>query len=545
MNLALLAFALIALAAATGLLSRYVPRLPLPLMQVAIGAGLAISGLDGFQVSLEPELFMLLFVPSLLFADGWRLPKREAFQLRGQILLHAFLLVLVNVLLIGYLLHWLRPDIPLWAAFALGSVLSPTDAVAVAAISQRVRIPRTLQHILQGEALLNDASGLVALKFSLLASIGAFTIGGAALNVLLVSVAGAGIGVVLAYVYGRLRTVLAEADGSTTRPLVLLLVLLPFGAYYLAESLHLSGTLAAVGAGVMMSYADPKHDDNAALRLQAGNFFDLFSYVLNGIIFLLLGLQVPRVLDAGMRAAEVHGHSALHLLTLVLGVTLALLVIRLAWGWGEAKLARFGKGGKGGMGSLQNKPMPGMRVLLAHTVAGIRGAVTLAAAISLPLQIGKGMPFPARDELILIAGGVIILTLLTAAVCLPVLLRGMPEEDQKAVEQERAEAAVKASHAAISAIASEPGLERRGGAGDNNVVKVVTEQYQQRIDAEKQELSSDADPEHDHHMTKQARLVGLRAEREELHRLHAAGEINDETLLELRKPLDLAEESLR
>ena len=542
MNLALLSFALIALAAATGLLSRYVPRLPLPLMQVAVGAGLAVSGLDGFQVELEPELFMLLFVPSLLFADGWRLPKREAFQLRGQILLHAFILVLVNVLLIGYLLHWLRPDIPLWAAFALGSVLSPTDAVAVAAISQRVKVPRTLQHILQGEALLNDASGLVALKFSLLASIGAFTIGGAALNVLLVSVAGAGIGVVLAYVYGRLRTVLAEADGSTTIPLVLLLVLLPFGAYYLAESLHLSGILAAVGAGVMMSYTDPKHDDNAALRLQAGNFFDLFSYVLNGIIFLLLGLQVPRVLEAGVRATQVHGHSGLHLLTLVLGITLAILAIRLAWGWGEAKLARFGKAG---MGSLKNKPMPGIRVLLAHTVAGIRGAVTLAAAISLPLQIGTGMPFPARDELILIAGGVIILTLVIAATCLPILLRGMPEDDQKAVEQERADAAVKASHAAISAIASEPGLERRAGDGGNNVVKVVTEQYQQRIDAEQQEISSDADPEHDHHMTTQARLVGLRAERAELHRLHVAGEINDETLLELMKPLDLAEESLR
>ena len=542
MNLALLSFGLIALAAATGLLSRYLPRIPLPLMQVAIGAGLAVSGLAGFQVGLEPELFMLLFVPSLLFADGWRLPKREAFQLRGQILLHAFILVLVNVVLIGYLLHWLRPDIPLWAAFALGSVLSPTDAVAVAAISQRVRVPRTLQHILQGEALLNDASGLVALKFSLLASIGAFTIGGAALNVLLVSVAGAGIGVVLAYVYGRLRTLLAEADGSTTIPLVLLLVLLPFGAYYLAESLHLSGILAAVGAGVMMSYTDPKHDDNAALRLQAGNFFDLFSYVLNGIIFLLLGLQVPRVLEAGVRATQGRGHSGLHLLMLVVGITLAILGIRLLWGWGEAKLARFGKET---IGSREHKPMPGIRVLLAHTVAGIRGAVTLAAAISLPLQMGSGLPFPARDELILIAGGVIILTLLIAAICLPVLLRGMPEDDQKVVEQERAEAAMKASHAAITAIASEPGLERHAKDERNNVVKVVTEQYQQRIDAEQQEMASDADPEHDHHMTKQARLVGLRAEREELHRLHTAGEINDETLLELMKPLDLAEESLR
>ena len=205
MDITLLAFGLIALAAATGVCGRYVPFIPLPLLQVATGILLALTGVSGLQVTLEPEVFLLLFVPPLLFADGWRLPKREAFQLRGQILLHAFLLVLVNVLLIGLFLHWLRPDIPLWAAFALGSVLSPTDAVAVSAIAAKVKVPRTLLHILQGEALLNDASGLVALKFSLLASIGAFSLGAAALNVLLVSVAGAAIGVALHRLLGGLK----------------------------------------------------------------------------------------------------------------------------------------------------------------------------------------------------------------------------------------------------------------------------------------------------------------------------------------------------
>ena len=543
MDIALLALGLIALAAGTGVCGRFLPLLPLPLLQIAIGAALGLSNFPGLQVKLEPEVFLMLFIPPLLFADGWRLPKREAFHLRRTILLHAFLLVLVNVLLLGYFVHWLRPDIPLWAAFALGSVLSPTDAVAVSAIASRNKMPRTLLHIVQGEALLNDASGLVALKFSLLASIGAFSLGAAALNVLLVSAAGAGIGVVLAYVYGRARTWLAEADGSTTVPLVLYLVLLPFGAYLLAEMLHVSGILAAAAAGIRMSYADPQHDDNAALRLQVGNFFSLFAYVLNGIIFLLLGLQLPGVIRDGVRTAAESGHSALHLLTLVVMVTALILVIRFAWGWGSALLSRLTA--KAGIGNEAVVPMPEGRVLVAHTFAGIRGAVTLAAAISLPLQIAGGQAFPARDELILIAAGVIVLTLLIASIWLPILLRGLPQDGEKAIEQERADAAVKVSHAAIQALSNDAGLEQASDSDAARVVQVIKEEYEKRIDAERQGVELEVDPSHDHILNKQARLVGLRAEREELHRLHHAGEINDETLRHLRKPLDLAEESMR
>ena len=543
MEIVSLSLALTALAAVTGLAGRYFTLIPLPLVQVIVGTGLGLSGFAVFDIKLEPEVFLLLFVPPLLFADGWRLPKREAVELRSQILLHAFLLVLINVVLIGYFLHWLRPDIPLWAAFAMGSVLSPTDAVAVSAISRNVKVPRKLLHILQGEALLNDASGLVALKFSLLASIGAFSLAGAAGNILLVSVAGAAVGAALAYAYGRIRTLLAEADGSTTIPLVVCLVLLPFGAYLLAEALHLSGILSAVAAGVTMTYADPKHDDNAALRLQTGNFFTLFGYVLNGIIFLLLGLQVPAVLQAGIASAATSGHSGMHLVMLVASVTGVILLIRLIWGWGEAKLVRMPRPGA----IRPVLPMPSDRVLLAHTLSGIRGAVTLAAAISLPLQIAGGVPFPARDELILLAGGVILLTMVIAAVCLPMLLRGLPQDDDEAVEKERAAAAIKASHAAIQAISSEQSLEAAVSADgeSTDVRQIVMEQYEQRIEAERPGATDKAEAALDHDLTKQARLIGLRAEREELHRMHSSGEINDETLHLMMKPLDLAEESLR
>ena len=551
MTIALLPLVLIALAAVSGLLGRHIHFVPLPLLQVLIGAVVGLSGISALQMTLDPELFLLLFVPPLLFSDGWGLPKREAFQLRTRILLHAFVLVLVNVLLIGYFFHWLRPEIPLWAAFALGSILSPTDAVAVSAIANRIRIPRTLWHILRGEALLNDASGLVALKFSLLASVSAFSFFTATTNVLVVATAGAAIGIAIAYIYGHIRTKLSEPDGSTTVPLILLLVLLPFGAYLAAETVHASGIIAAVAAGITMTYVDPKHDDNAALRLQTENFFGLFSYVLNGVIFLLLGLQLPRVIDNGVIAADARGQTPVDLLVIVLSVTAVVMGIRFFWGWGEAAIAHTIRNVTSPP-SVREAPMPGFRVLAAHTVAGIRGAVTLAAAISLPINIARNNAFAARDELILIAAGVIVLTLLIAAIFLPFLLRDIPADEENALKRERAGAVVKASEAAINAISTESSLKQSDGTTSkavgqiaNAAIDVVTQEYRERIDAEKPKSAKPNVQGENHELTKEARRVAVRAEREELHRLHASGEINEETLRLLLKPLDLIEESLR
>ena len=179
------------------LLGRLLP-LPLPLVQILAGAALAWPTL-GLHVALDPELFLLLFLPPLLFSDGWRMPKRELWQLRGSILLLAVGLVLFTVVGAGYFIHWLMPAIPLPAAFALAALLSPTDAVAVSAIT-RDRLPAPLMHVLQGEALMNDASGLVTFKFALAATLtGIFSLADASLIFLLVAVGGLAVGVCLLY----------------------------------------------------------------------------------------------------------------------------------------------------------------------------------------------------------------------------------------------------------------------------------------------------------------------------------------------------------
>ena len=179
---------LLMLVSLSRLVGRLIP-LPLPLVQIAAGALLAWPTL-GLHVALDPELFLFLFLPTLLFSDGWRMPKRELWKLRGPILTLAVGLVLFTVVGAGYFIHWILPSIPLPVAFALAAVLSPTDAVAVSAISQD-RLPTPLMHMLQGEALMNDASGLVTFKFALVAAItGVFSLAEASVTFVLVAVGG-------------------------------------------------------------------------------------------------------------------------------------------------------------------------------------------------------------------------------------------------------------------------------------------------------------------------------------------------------------------
>lgn len=176
---------LLTLVSLSKLVGRLIP-LPLPLVQIAAGALLAWPTL-GLHVALDPELFLFLFLPPLLFADGWRIPKRELWRLRGPVVALAVGLVLFTVVGAGYFIHWLMPSIPLPVAFALAAVLSPTDAVAVSAITQD-RLPTPLMHMLQGEALMNDASGLVTFKFALAAAItGAFSLADASFSFVLVA----------------------------------------------------------------------------------------------------------------------------------------------------------------------------------------------------------------------------------------------------------------------------------------------------------------------------------------------------------------------
>ncbi|MDT3310740.1 Na+/H+ antiporter [Pseudomonas sp. rhizo66] len=530
---------LLMLVSVSRLVGRVIP-LPLPLVQIAAGALLAWPTL-GLHVALDPELFLFLFLPPLLFSDGWRMPKREFWQLRGPILTLAVGLVLFTVVGAGYFIHWLLPSIPLPVAFALAAVLSPTDAVAVSAISQN-RLPTPLMHILQGEALMNDASGLVTFKFALAAAItGVFSLTNASLTFVLVALGGLAVGVALSWLVGRLRAWMIARGWDDPATHVVFMLLLPFAAYVLAERLGVSGILSAVAAGMMQSWLDllPRQ---TSTRLLNRSVWSLLEFAFNGLIFLLLGLQLPDIIKAVVSHEPTLWPTLFYRCLDVVAIFLALVLLRFIWVqsiWRLSVLLRRLRG----KGELTQVPTARSCWLL--TVGGVRGAVTLAGVMSVPMLMGADA-FPERDLLIFIAAGVILLSLISACIALPLLLRGIEKSPDDKRRQEVRDAWRKTAEAAIHALETEeitPQDAAQAALSAELKARIMSE-YRHQLDvfndsAEAQALAFQMDL-----LERRMRLKALRAQRLELYNLSRHHQIGDDVLREVLADLDLSEANL-
>ncbi|KPG89369.1 sodium:proton antiporter [Pseudomonas sp. RIT-PI-q] len=530
---------LLMLVGVSRLLGRVIP-LPLPLVQISAGALLAWPTL-GLHVALDPELFLFLFLPPLLFSDGWRMPKRELWRLRGPILTLAVGLVLFTVVGAGYFIHWLIPSIPLPVAFALAAVLSPTDAVAVSAISQN-RLPTPLMHMLQGEALMNDASGLVTFKFALVAAVtGAFSLANASVTFVLVAVGGLAVGVALSWLVGRLRSWMIARGWDDPATHVVFMLLLPFAAYVLAERVGASGILSAVAAGMMQSWLDllPRQTNT---RLLNRSVWSLLEFAFNGLIFLLLGLQLPDIIKAVASHETSLWPTLLYRCLDVIAIFLVLLVLRFVWvqsTWRLSILLRRWRG-KGEM-----TQVPTARSCWLLTVGGVRGAVTLAGVLSVPLLMG-GDAFPERDLLIFIAAGVILLSLIAACIALPMLLRGIEKSPDDKRRNEVRDAWRKTAEAAIHALETEevnPQDAAQAALAVELKARIMSE-YRHQLEvfndsAEAQALAFQMDL-----LERRLRLKALRAQRLELYSLSRHHQIGDDVLREVLGELDLSEANL-
>ncbi|WP_010224856.1 Na+/H+ antiporter [Pseudomonas donghuensis] len=535
---------LLMLVSVSKLVGRMIP-LPLPLVQIAAGALLAWPTL-GLHVALDPELFLFLFLPPLLFSDGWRMPKRDLWRLRGPILTLAVGLVLFTVVGAGYFIHWILPGIPLPVAFALAAVLSPTDAVAVSAITQD-RLPTPLMHMLQGEALMNDASGLVTFKFALAAAItGVFSLAEASLTFVLVAVGGLAIGVALSWLVGRLRAWMIARGWDDPATHVVFMLLLPFAAYVLAERLGVSGILSAVAAGMMQSWLDllPRQ---TSTRLLNRSVWSLLEFAFNGLIFLLLGLQLPDIIKA------VTSHEASLWPTLlwrcmdVVAIFAVLLALRFIWVQSIWRLIGVIRRWRGKEDLVL---VPNARSCWLLTVGGVRGAVTLAGVMSVPLLISAGKDFPERDLLIFIAAGVILLSLVAACIALPLLLRGVTKSPDDALRQEAQDAWRRTAEAAIHALEAED-LSEAGTPLDASQAALAAElkarlmaEYRHQLDtfndsAEAQALAAQMDQ-----LERRLRLRALRAQRLELYNLHRQHQIGDDVVRQVLGELDMSEANL-
>lgn len=544
------------LGALSGIAARYFRAVPLPLIQIAVGALLSWPQ-KGLHIAFDPELFLLLFIPPLLFADGWRIPKREFFALYRPILRLALGLVLFTVLGLGYLIHWMIPEMPLTVAFALAAVVSPTDAVAVSAITRNLGMPAKTMHVLEGESLLNDASGLVALKFAVAATLtGVFSWTEAAKEFLWIAVGGLGVGALIGWGFARARAMVTSRVGDiAATQMVLLLVLLPFAAYLVGEHIGVSGILSAVAAGITTNFADLNRGAFVSERMQAEGTWTLVESSFNGAIFLLLGLQLPAILGA---VDDNQHHGPWVMLGYVAAISTALLALR--WIWltlgVRSSLARAHHAGR--MAEAPSAPLT-----LATTLAGIRGAISLAGALSVPLVLNNGQPFPAREMLVFLATGTILFTLLIGSVGLPLVLRRLPPAGEPASVVEERHARLAACQAAIARLV--PDADELARHGDDptwlaqyqEVSGRLTQDYRKRIDllddgstATTPEAQAEAPDVRQQRrmrylMELELRLRCLHAERDALYDERHAHRINDESLRSLVAEIDLSEVSLR
>ncbi|WP_091738663.1 Na+/H+ antiporter [Phenylobacterium immobile] len=519
----------------SGGLARFT-RLPLPIVQMSLGAGIALSAIP--TVELHPELFFLLFLPPLLFLDGWRIPKDELFRDRATILELAIGLVILTVLCVGIFIHWLIPAVPLAVAFALAAVISPTDPIAVSAIAARAPIPKRMMHILEGESLLNDASGLVCMRFAVAAALtGVFSPSQALVTFAWLAFGGIAIGFGVTWTATRAKQWIGERLGEDTGTQVLVSLLIPFGAYILAEKLHCSGILAAVAAGVTMSFAEQRGRALAATRVRRAAVWDSVQFAANGVIFVLLGEQMPGLIGKASDTIRITGHAEpWWLLIYVLAICLALGGLRFAWVWLSLRWTLFKAVRRG-----EPRPSVSWRLVAAMSLAGVRGAITLAGVLTLPLTLTDGSPFPARDLAIFLAAGVILVSMVAASVLLPKVLRGLelPPEPSRQAEIDEARSA--AAHAAILAIEAE---QHKLAAGREDAdlytdtAGRIMELYRQRIEGRRDAVGQGP---HVDQIERKLLLVGLEAERAEVRRRIRARELDGAAGQRLVRDIDLRE----
>lgn len=518
------ALALLLIVTGASVVARWIPW-PRPILYLL--AGIGAGGIPFFpQVELDPGFFFLCFLPPLLFSDGWLMPLREFAKAKGQILLLATGLVAFTTIGVGVMAHWLVPAMPLAMAFALGAVVSPTDAVAVAAITERLALPTRLRIVLNGESLLNDATGLVAFKFALAAmAAGSFSVGQVAGEFVLLAAGGLAIGLAVAWGVGRLRDLLRGRDDADPLIETTLSLLTPYAAYLAAVAVDTSGIMAVAAAGLYSGWRDPIRTD-AQSRQVIWSVWTTVVFWLNGLAFVLLGLQLPRVV-----AAVRSEYSVAQLLGLTLAVAVVTMALRIAWFFPGAYLPYL----------LSRKvrvldERPSWPAVLIGGWAGMRGAVTLAAALSIPLTLPDGAAFPARDMVIFLASGVVVVTLLVQGTTMEWLIRwtGLREDDTRAREDRLARTA--AVEAGLNLLRAAEAAARRPEA--SAALRHVIAEYEQRLS----ELGTTGETRDNARERRAAekrfRCDALQAERAAVDRLWRQNVISDDVHRPLQQLLD-------
>jgi len=505
-------------------------HIPYPILFV-IG-GLLIGWIPGLpKVRLNPELVFLFFLPPLLFPAALFTSWRDFRLNLRPIALLAIGLVLFNTVAVAYIAHYFM-HLPLAAGFVLGAIISPPDAIAATAITERLKVPRRIVTILEGESLVNDATALVAYSFAKAAVIsGSFSLAQAGGQFFVVGIGGILIGLAVGWLAQQFHKRVDDAPIEITVSL-----LTPFAAYLLAERMGVSGVLAVVTAGLYLGRRMPELL-TFKTRLQGGPVWEMVEFILNGFVFILIGLQLPGILHAlSDEAIPIH-----RLIWYALLISLAVIVIRIVWVFPAAYLPRllFKK-------IRERDPYPSWRHVTIIGWTGMRGVVSLAAALAIPITLDEtdgGTPFPGRDLILFLTFIVILATLVVQGLSLPLLIRWLGVKDDGSMEKEEREARLKANQAALARL-NEIGEREPSKADALQRLRVEYEDHIRQVEGAEPESAGTPLRLFSSEFERLSHEA-LQVERRTILQLRNEDAISDEVLRRIQRDIDLAEARLQ
>jgi Na+/H+ antiporter len=500
-------------------------RVPYPILLVVGGLGLgAIPDIP--RVELHPDLVLLILLPPLLYAGAFFTPLRELRRNVRPISLLAIGLVLATMATVAVVAHEaIGFDWP--TSFVLGAIVSPTDPVAATAIARRLGVPGRIVTILEGESLINDATALVAYKFAVAAVVtGSFSLSDAVADFIVNVAGGVAIGIAVGAVVAAIRRRLDNPPVEVT-----IALFTAYFAYLPAEELGVSGVVAAVTVGIYMGRLTSKLT-SPTTRIQGTAVWEIVVFVLNSALFVLIGLQLPNVLDGldGQDTGDLIGYGAL--------ITVTVMLTRIAWSFAVSKLIRT-------MIRELRRRRGNWKVTTIGAWAGMRGAVSLAAALALPLETDAGGPFPHRELIVFLAFSVILGTLVVQGLTLPPLIKVLGVDDHdETLEREESKARVRAAEAALARIDE---LADEDWAREDTADR-LRRQYDYRLRRFRSRFA-DEDGESrgfEERASDYQRLLRevLNAQRAELLEMRDAGSINDEVMQRIERELDLEDTRL-
>jgi monovalent cation/hydrogen antiporter len=508
---------------------QFARKIGTPYPIVMIIGGLMLGFVPGIpRFTLDPDLIFLVVLPPLLYSSAWVTSWRDFRFNLISILFLAFGLVGFTVLGVALITPRVLSGFDWRLGLVLGAVVAPTDAIAATAIARRIGLPSRIVDVLEGESLINDATGLLALEFALAIVVSghAPTVSTALLTLVWLVVGGVGIGLVV----GKLVYLLERRidDGPIE---IALSILVPYGAYFLADAAHASGVLAVVACGLFLTRRSA-HMFSPTVRIQIWSFWQSLTFLLNGLVFVLIGLQLPWIL------ASIHGYSFRSLAIDGAVFSLLLILLRMVWVFPGAHLAHFVRN----RFDHQHEEPPKARQVFVLGWTGMRGVVSLAAVLSLPIVLSDGTPFPLRDVMIFLTFCVILVTLVLQGITLTPLVRFLGLAGSAGPNCEEREARRIVTEAALEHLESiRPQIEdQSSGSEGDDVYEDLIGHYRHRL------AGLNAGEEDQEHALHHQRFIDVsrettRVERDTAVRLRNEGRINDQVLRRIERELDLNE----